>query len=297
MDDSPRYRIQAVSQMTGVPSPTLRAWERRYGVPAPGRTARGYRLYSPQDIEQVTRMRDLLDSGMSASEAARMVDDSTPEPPQDQPGALDDPYDTVCKRLVDAVQRFDSDGLDDQVRRALTLGPATQIFERCFSPALVEIGDAWHRGELSVGQEHMASQAIGTASRMLLNLVQPTAAPRTALLACFADEAHDLPLLGVAFRLASWGYRCVVLGARTPPEALGHAVAELQPDLVGLSLTVAPPAARFDELVRDYAGAVGDTPWVVGGLGSQAHVEQLQASGAIVFTGDPEALRRSLATP
>ena len=35
VDDIPRYRIQAVSQMTGIPAPTLRAWERRYGIPAP----------------------------------------------------------------------------------------------------------------------------------------------------------------------------------------------------------------------------------------------------------------------
>ena len=39
------YRIHVVAEMTGIPAATLRAWERRYGIPSPERTASGYRLY------------------------------------------------------------------------------------------------------------------------------------------------------------------------------------------------------------------------------------------------------------
>lgn len=294
-DDSPRYRIQAVSQMTGVPAPTLRAWERRYGVPAPGRTTKGYRLYSPRDVELVTRMRDLLDSGLSASDAARMLDEVMGAVAEEPTKVEGDAYDTVRKRLVDAVHRFDADAVDGLVRQASTLGPATAIFERVYAPAQRELGDAWHHGELSVAQEHLATQAIGTASRLMLNLVQPTGAPRTALLACFADEEHDLPLLGIAFRLAGWGYRTVLLGARTPPDALAHAVEELAPDVVGLSVTVPPRGARLAELLEGYRAAVGAVPWVVGGAGGKAIAADLEAAGAMVYTGDAEQLRRSLA--
>ncbi|WP_434422398.1 MerR family transcriptional regulator [Nannocystis pusilla] len=45
-----RYRIQSVAEMTGVSAATLRAWERRYGLPAPRRSSSAYRLYSDRDV-------------------------------------------------------------------------------------------------------------------------------------------------------------------------------------------------------------------------------------------------------
>ncbi|MCA9937221.1 MAG: MerR family DNA-binding transcriptional regulator, partial [Anaerolineales bacterium] len=38
--------MKVVVQETGLKPDTLRAWERRYGVPSPERTAGGHRLYS-----------------------------------------------------------------------------------------------------------------------------------------------------------------------------------------------------------------------------------------------------------
>jgi DNA-binding transcriptional MerR regulator len=67
------YRIHWVAEQTGVPEATLRAWERRYQVPTPARTPSGYRVYSRQDVDAVKRMRELCDSGMSASEAAQVI--------------------------------------------------------------------------------------------------------------------------------------------------------------------------------------------------------------------------------
>ena len=69
-----RYRIATVAELTGVPIATLRAWERRYGIWEPERTASGYRLYGPDDVAQVSEMRRLCeDEGMAPAEAARVV--------------------------------------------------------------------------------------------------------------------------------------------------------------------------------------------------------------------------------
>ncbi|MFN3334677.1 MAG: MerR family DNA-binding transcriptional regulator, partial [Caldilinea sp.] len=45
-DKTPIYNLKAVVQETGLKADTLRAWERRYGVPTPQRTDSGHRLYS-----------------------------------------------------------------------------------------------------------------------------------------------------------------------------------------------------------------------------------------------------------
>ncbi len=73
MTDRPRYRINVVSEQTGVPEATLRAWERRYQVPKPERTPSGYRIYSRDDVAQVQQIRALCEQGMSPAEAAKQV--------------------------------------------------------------------------------------------------------------------------------------------------------------------------------------------------------------------------------
>lgn len=285
------YRIQTVSELTGIPSATLRAWERRYGVPAPMRTASSYRLYSEQDVELVTKLRDLCaNEGMAPAEAARLLKETGVEHPEAD--VIDaDPFTVARDRLVSAVSRFDPDALEDELRYALCLGSAVAVFERVLGPALVEIGEGWHAGTLSVAQEHLASEQIGGAVRDLLRLVQPVGAGRMAVLACFADEEHVVPLHGIGFRFAMWGFRVVLLGARTPPSALADAVAALGPDVVGLSVTTAPLRPRAKELVTGYQQACGDTPWVVGGLGSDAMRALIEAAGGAVAEDDMTALQ------
>ena len=305
-DDTPRFRIQAVSELTGIPAPSLRAWERRYGVPTPGRTGKGYRLYSQRDVDMLGRMRDLCEAGVSASDAARMVGQApvgqapvggSPAGEQLPRSPPSGPHAAVAARIVAAVERYDVDALERELHLAQSMGSAPLIFEEIFAPAMREIGDGWHQGRLSISQEHLASEVLARASRSLLDLVQPGSAPKTALLACWDEEQHVLPLYGIAFRLAQWGYRCIVLGARTPPEALAEAVEGLRPALVGLSLTVTPPPAVVSPQLAAYAQAVGRCRWVVGGQGAAGIRARLQAAGAMVHDGDDEALRRALAAP
>jgi hypothetical protein len=47
----PLFNLKAVVQQTGLKPDTLRAWERHYGLPKPGRSEGGHRLYSQHNIE------------------------------------------------------------------------------------------------------------------------------------------------------------------------------------------------------------------------------------------------------
>ena len=49
----PRYNINLVVRETGIKADTLRAWERRYKLPQPARSAGGHRLFSDYDIEMI----------------------------------------------------------------------------------------------------------------------------------------------------------------------------------------------------------------------------------------------------
>ncbi|MFO0611694.1 MAG: hypothetical protein U0414_03835 [Polyangiaceae bacterium] len=96
---------------------------------------------------------------------------------------------------------------------------------------------------------------------------------------------------GAALELASWGYRPLLLGARTPPTAIARAA--LAPDLVGLSATIAPePASAARELMDAYADACLDVPLLVGGAAAGVLAPFAAARGAHVMPNDPEARRK-----
>src|SRR3712207_5260618 len=81
----PRYNTKVVVRETGVPADTFRAWERRYQVPVPHRTATGQRLYSERDIVIIRWLRDRTLEGMTISQAVRLLGEEVPAEAGDQP--------------------------------------------------------------------------------------------------------------------------------------------------------------------------------------------------------------------
>jgi DNA-binding transcriptional MerR regulator len=294
-----RYRIAAVSQLTGVPGSTLRAWERRYGNPRPERTDGGYRLYDEADIRVVREMQRLCADGMAASEAARLALSSDAPAPREATAARG-AFAFSVEALLAAVERFDDRALDHELRRLMFLGSPTELLDGVLAPVLTWVGDRWHEGKLGVAQEHLATQKIGTVMRDLVRLLPGATATRSVVLACFVDDEHELGLLGTAIRIAEQGRRPIFLGARTPPSAVRSAVAAAAPELVALSLTLTPPRPRARTLLSEYASACGDVPWMAGGAGVGPVADLVEKAGGRAIVGgrtpsDPSL--RARATP
>ena len=69
----PVYNIKAVARLIGLLPVTLRAWERRYGLPLPHRGDQGYRLYSEYDVRTLRWVKTQMDSGLSISRAVNYL--------------------------------------------------------------------------------------------------------------------------------------------------------------------------------------------------------------------------------
>ena len=69
---TPAFNLKVVLKETGLAADTLRAWERRYGLPAPNRTAGGHRLYSQRDIETIKWLMKRQEEGLSISRAVEI---------------------------------------------------------------------------------------------------------------------------------------------------------------------------------------------------------------------------------
>lgn len=276
------YRIQVAAELSGVAAATLRAWERRYGVPVPRRTASAYRLYTAEDVAQVRRMRDLVeDGGVSPAEAARVVLGSAPRMSDEDHVPLDG-LELAQGRILAATQRWDAPGIDTELTRLSMLLDAQTLFERAISPVLAEVGARWERGELSIGQEHLLTERVELAVRASLRSLERADGP-LVLLACVDFEQHVVGLLGAALRFAASGARTVVLGAMMPAHALAEAVRSMAPRLVGLSMSVPPAGAK--NLLRAYGKACGSTPWVVGGAAAEGLRSSIEAAGGAVAVG------------
>lgn len=65
--------IQQVSQLLGVPAPTIRSWERRYGLAQASRSDAGHRRYDPEQVQALRWMRDAINRGQRAGEAATLA--------------------------------------------------------------------------------------------------------------------------------------------------------------------------------------------------------------------------------
>jgi MerR family transcriptional regulator, light-induced transcriptional regulator len=225
-------RIGELSRRLGVGPDRLRAWERRYGLLRPVRTSGGFRLYSEADAQRVRDMLAQLEHGLSAAEAARIVlashRQAAPQPPLGDARA----------RLAAALARFDDVGANAVLDRLFaTLGPDVAMRDIVY-PYLRELGEAWERGEIDVGQEHFASNLL---HERLLGLAPGWESGRgpKAVLACPAGEHHSLALAGLGVALRNRGWRVTYLGADTPIAMVAGTVASVSPQLVVLSATMA----------------------------------------------------------
>ena len=202
--------IAALARRTGVAPDTLRKWEQRYGVLRPVRTDGGQRRYSETDVQRVEWLRDRIRDGWRIGEAARVLDEASA-------AALDDPTE-LRDALVESVAANDLRGVSATLDQTFAVLPLGQALTDVVTPALRWTGEAWHRGELSVAQEHAITAKVRSHLDRLLSDGRG-GVRGVAVLACAPGERHDVGLLMLAVMLRSDGWRVEFLGADTPADA------------------------------------------------------------------------------
>ncbi len=259
----PLYNIKAVEQATGVAASTLRVWERRYGVPTPNRNDTGYRLYSERDIATVTWLKSQLDDGLSISQAVARLEALTEA--GDEPSVTLGAGQTALPEqglrslpvlqdaLVSALLDFQASRADDVVAEALALYPLETVVLSLVQPTLVEIGEGWHRGEVSIAQEHFASAHLRQKVGSLFNQALHNGRAPTILCACARGELHEIGLLTVALFLRRRGYNVVYLGPNVPEDELLQTVGRLQPALVCVSASTTESALQAQRAAEQVA--------------------------------------------
>lgn len=260
------YRIGELARRTGVSPDLLRAWERRYGLIEPVRTAGGFRVYSEADEQRVRAMQAQLARGVAAAEAARLARASGSAPPEEG--------------LLDVLLAFDEPGAQRILDRLLAALTPEAVVRDTILPLLRELGVRWEAGAVSVAQEHFAT---GILRGRMLGLARGWGggAGPLAVLACPPGERHDAGLLAFGLALRGQGWRIVYLGADTPFETLAAEAERLRAALVVLALVAGERRqGELKALARRVPLALG---------GAAANAQLARAVGAELLDADPVA--------
>ena len=295
-------RIGELSRRVGVSDYVLRAWETRYGLLNPTRTVGGFRLYSHADESRVRRMQFHLAQGLSAAEAAgAAIAELTnpPAPPEMQwQGDANRDANRVTNRVTNhvaelsaalqvALDEFDEPAAQAVWDRLLSDLTLETVLRDTVLPYLCDLGARWTRQEITVAQEHFASNVIRGRLASLARGWGTGHGPR-AIIACPPGEQHDLPLMIFGIILHRNGWRVDYLGANTPIEELVVSADRIQPDLIVLA---AVSTDRFAGMVPELVHLANATQVALAGAGATRAIAD--EVGARLLTGDPVTAAQS----
>jgi MerR family transcriptional regulator, light-induced transcriptional regulator len=249
VNTTPAFNLKVVLKETGIAADTLRAWERRYGLPMPQRSAGGHRLYSQRDIETIKWLMKRQEDGLSISRAVDLWNEqmaSGTDPLADlvqttDTAAIPVPYqpsetllDSLRAKWVEACLNFSESAAEQALNQAFSLFPVEAVCVDVLQKGLSEIGKHWYENRASVQQEHFAS---ALAMRRLNALLSASPAPtrsQTVLVGCPPEELHTVTPLLLALLLRRRGLNVIYLGANVPVDQLTTTVQDTQANLVAL---------------------------------------------------------------
>jgi len=242
------YNAKAVTRQTGVTPATLRAWERRYGVLLPDRTAGGHRLYSARDIAAIKWLKQHIEQGMTISRAVALLQhqlgqaEFTPQAQilteVPQPARS---LDTIRIDLYEALIDFDEVTADAILSEAYALHPIEAVCVSVIQAVLAQLGHDWVNGKITVAHEHFASNYL---RRKLLALIDagPSTRPGTIAIGAAPADMHEMGILLLSIFLRRRGWHVVYLGQAVPLEDLPKSLPMLNADVLVQASTVADSA-------------------------------------------------------
>lgn len=130
--------IREVARQTGVNPVTLRAWERRYGLIQPQRTAKGHRLYAAEDITRVRQVLAWLERGVTVSQVKRLLQD-----PQQAPEPASAQWAEQQQLWLSQIEQLNERALDDCFNQTLALYPAETLCQHLVWPVLEHLQLRW----------------------------------------------------------------------------------------------------------------------------------------------------------
>lgn len=262
------------------------------------RGANRYRIYTDEDVALLRYVREETEKGQSIGELAalgreellnRMHEGALLQPMQDSP------YERVLGELLAALDPLDRETFERRLNGAVAVISFEEAVVRILLPLQERVGQLWHEGRLSVAVEHYVTKQVQQKLFAVMNQLPTNESGPKVVIACPPEQWHEIGAQAAAYRCRLRGCRVYYLGPNVPIDSLAALCAQVKPDLVVLSVTIALADREAAELARGLASEVGSICQVVaGGKGALAMREVFERERVPVVE-DFAALERRVA--
>jgi len=232
VSDEGIYPIRTVSEVSGVNSITLRAWERRYGLFKPKRTPKGHRLYSEKDIQRIHQVLELLAKGVSIGRVAKALKEeltatnllSTGSGSVNTKGLTSKQWKNHQETLLNRINTYDILQLEIFHHELLSHCAIESVTENLIRPVLETLNNRARQLQSLSGDYHFYRifllHRIG--GLFLKSTIQNVG--KKILLMPVDDKQDDVELLLFSMPLLQHGYQVVILGCGVSFDAIPMAL-------------------------------------------------------------------------
>lgn len=288
MPRPPRFTIRAASALTGINENTLRAWERRYGLISPERTAKGYRLYSDEEIARLRLIQSVIHDGVPVGRVRAYL--QTPAGQERLRGAAmtagPAPLADCCARFGEAARRLDRVALKRAYHDSVGLHSVREAFHHALGPALRDICPHGCGDGCEATERFLADFARERLEHVLDSLRPLHQKPR-ALFACAPGETHEISLMLLSLEVGLEGVSARYLGTGAAPETLHAAAGSAGSRAVVLSATENLPRDAVLGLRAALDGLPRRPRLLLEGPAAQAHRDWLATVGIAALPPAP----------
>jgi MerR family transcriptional regulator, light-induced transcriptional regulator len=244
------FNIQVASQLSGVASATIRAWEKRYNAVVPERADNKHRLYSEKDIEKLALLYRLTEVGQSIGKIAHLdliqlkeVYSTLMHKPYDElqvvtPHHERIDFDKVLGSFYIALAAYKLDIISHELDKAKSLLSPRDLCLKILVPLFHEIGNKVARNELTIAQEHTLSAIVSFHIGQMIgqHYQKKTLKDDLILISTPEGEMHEIGILASALLCVHYGIKFIFLGANLPALSLAEAANALKPKAILLGV-------------------------------------------------------------
>lgn len=245
------FNIQLASQLSGVASATIRAWEKRYNAVVPDRAENKHRLYSETDIEKLGLLFKLTEMGQSIGKIAHLelndlkeIYESLMHKPYDQkliasPSLSKDEIERILNSFYLALAAYKLDIIAHELKKAEeTLSPRALCLD-IVVPLFQEIGLRVTRGEITIAQEHTLSALVRFYMGQMIgqHYKRNIQKDNLILITTPEGELHEIGILCASLICVHYGVKFIYLGTNLPAESLAEAANALEPKAILIGST------------------------------------------------------------
>ena len=239
--------IGELARLTGITTHTLRMWEKRYGTPHSKRLPSGHRRYPKEDIPRLRAIAKALESGYRASkvvsgtleelhglmELKPILDPNLKSNHENENSSNE----LLIERWIKGIHEYDDDCLIQGFHGQWNKSGPLKFIIKYMIPLIERVGKGWESDELSIPQEHFATECINSFLTPKWRQLNSRKEGWSLLMATLPGETHNLGLLMSAVVASLSGAKIIYLGLDTPLEDIILTANNFNPKLLCLSIS------------------------------------------------------------